>query len=234
LILKRKTNINLAELKEQSHSFLSISSNVNPIETYSQWIELQQVYNAAISEISTKLEIFDDEFQIHYTHNPIHHMECRLKSIQSIARKLDKLNFNNNIQAVKENVLDIAGIRVVCNYIDDIYNIEDLLLGQDDVKLITRKDYIKNPKSSGYRSLHLIVSVPVHLSKRTEVVPVEIQLRTIPMDYWASLEHKLQYKAKSTETESYRKQLIECAAKLAEIEKTMKSIHLDIEPQEDA
>jgi len=233
LILKRSTNINLIELKEHFQDPFPNAAPINSIEVISQWMELQQVYNAAISEVSTKLEILDEEFQIHYAHNPIHHIECRLKSTQSIAGKVKRLGLPREFPTIKEKVLDIAGIRVICNYLDDIYTVENLLLGQNDIQLIKRKDYIKNPKKSGYRSLHIIVSVPVFLSKKTEIVPVEIQLRTIAMDYWASLEHKLQYKTKSSDTEIYRQQLIDCADQLAKIEDTMKNIHLHIESEDE-
>lgn len=228
MILKRSTNINLSELKEEFLGLAPIEDDSSPLNSLYQWVELQQIYNGAISEISTKLEILDDEFQINYRHNPIHHMECRLKSIHSIMDKLENMDQPKTIQSIKKNIVDIAGIRIICNYIEDIYKIEELLLNQDDITLIRRKDYIKNPKESGYRSLHLIVSIPVFLSRTTEIVPVEIQLRTITMDYWASLEHKLRYKTKSNDTDTYKKQLIDCSSQLAEIENTMQYIHQNI------
>lgn len=229
MILKRGTNINLSDLKDEFQKYIQVPILKTPLDSLYQWVELQQEYNAAISEISTKLEILDDEFQVLYKHNPIHHMECRLKSIQSIMGKLTKLDLPKTVQSIKENIMDIAGIRIICNYLDDIYTIEELLLNQKDIELVRRKDYIEQPKESGYRSLHLIVTVPVFLSRKTEIVPVEIQLRTIPMDYWASLEHKLRYKTKSDDIEMYKKQLVDCADQLSEIESTMKNIHISLD-----
>ena len=189
------------------------------------WFETQQLYNGALKEISTKLEILDEEFQMNYTYNPIHHMECRLKSVRSIIEKMNRLHIQKTIPSMREHITDISGIRVICRYLHDVYIIEKMLLAQDDVTFIRRRDYIQEPKESGYRSLHLLVKVPVFLSKRKESVPVEIQLRTIPMDYWASLEHDLQYKNTSKDKEIHHKELKACAQSLAEIEETMQGIH---------
>ncbi len=183
------------------------------------------LYNAGIKEIKTKLEILDEEFQTKYDYNPIHHIESRLKSMRSIISKLENRHLDFSSQSIKENLHDIAGIRVVCNYIDDVSRIADLLLRQDDIKLIKRKDYISNPKPNGYRSLHLVVEIPIYLAEKTTPVPVEIQIRTIAMDFWASLEHKLKYKTDTEVSEALRAELKECAQIIYIVDEKMQAIH---------
>jgi len=187
----------------------------------------QQLYSAAIKEIRTKLEILDEEFQVHYDHNPIHNIEFRLKSPDSIIKKLKRKNLEISLDSIWNNIYDIAGVRVICNYIQDIYYIADLLTKQDDIKLLRVRDYIKNPKENGYRSLHLIVQVPVFLAKETKLVPVEVQIRTIAMDFWASLEHKLRYKAKENVPENLKKRLIDCAEQIAKLDSEMQAIYIE-------
>ena len=186
--------------------------------------DLRMRYHAAIKEISTKLEVLDNEFSVKYDYNPIHHMQCRLKSIDSIMEKIERKGWPREIESVYK-ITDFAGVRVICNYIDDIYTVEDSLLRQDDIKLLKRKDYIKNPKESGYRSLHLIVEVPIFLSDRTYNMPVEIQIRTIAMDTWASLEHELKYKRKEDMPRYVVQELKNCAKSMAELDATMERIH---------
>ena len=186
--------------------------------------DLRMRYHAAIKEISTKLEVLDNEFSVKYDYNPIHHMQCRLKSIDSIMEKIERKGWPKEIESVYK-ITDFAGVRVICNYIDDIYTVEDSLLRQDDIKLLKRKDYIKNPKESGYRSLHLIVEVPIFLSDRTYNMPVEIQIRTIAMDTWASLEHELKYKRKEDMPGYVVQELKNCAKSMAELDATMERIH---------
>ena len=186
--------------------------------------DLRMRYHAAIKEISTKLEVLDNEFSVKYDYNPIHHMQCRLKSIDSIMEKIERKGWPREIESVYK-ITDFAGVRVICNYIDDIYTVEDSLLRQDDIKLLKRKDYIKNPKESGYRSLHLIVEVPIFLSDRTYNMPVEIQIRTIAMDTWASLEHELKYKRKEDMPGYVVQELKNCAKSMAELDATMERIH---------
>lgn len=185
---------------------------------------LRMHYHAAIKEISTKLEVLDNEYSVKYDYNPIHHMECRLKSIDSIMEKIERKGWPKEVESIYK-LTDIAGVRVVCNYIDDIYTIEDSLLRQDDIKLLKRKDYIKNPKESGYRSLHLLVEVPIFLTDSTYNMPVEIQIRTIAMDTWASLEHELKYKVKDDMPEYVAQELKNCAKSMAEVDATMEKIH---------
>jgi len=186
--------------------------------------DLRMKYHAAIKEISTKLEVLDLEFSYKNDYNPIHHMQCRIKSVSSIMSKIERRGMPAELKSLYE-ITDFAGVRVICKYLDDIYAVENSLLRQDDIKLVRRKDYIKNPKESGYRSLHLIVEVPVFLSDRTYFMPVEIQIRTIAMDTWASLEHELKYKATSQMPESVAKELQLCAKSLAEMDATMQRIH---------
>ena len=182
-------------------------------------------YQAALREVKTKLEILDDEFQTRYKRNPIHHMEDRIKRPESIAQKLSRKGLPLTPQAAMENLRDIAGIRVVCAYLNDAYTIASLLTGQDDIRLLQTRDYIKNPKPNGYRSLHLIVEVPVFLSDGKMLVPVEVQIRTIAMDFWASLEHQLRYKETSTIPETLNQQLWEAAQKIAALDGDMQNIH---------
>ena len=152
---------------------------------------LMQMYSAGISVVKTKLETLDEEFRAKYDYNPIHHIESRLKEPRSIFEKMRRMGLPPTLGGMKGGLTDIAGVRVVCNYIQDAEMIAELLLSQDDVSLIKKTDYIHNPKESGYRSLHIVIEVPIFLSDRTERVPVEIQIRTIAMDFWASLEHKM-------------------------------------------
>lgn len=192
-------------------------------------LELQQLYNAAIKEIQTKLEILNDEFKVKFARNPIHHVESRLKSTRSIVNKLRKKNVEVSIESAKENLNDIAGIRIVCCYIDDVYRVADMLLAQTDIELVKSQDYIKVPNYNGYRSLHLDLRVPVFLSERTEKVTVEVQLRTVAMDFWASLEHDLRYKSDKDIPASISEDMLRCANEIAEIDAKMQSIYQQIQ-----
>lgn len=193
------------------------------------FLEMQHLYHSAIREISTKLEILNDEFQFIHKRNPIHNMQSRIKSLKSIFDKLDRKELEISIESAKENLNDIAGIRVICYYIDDIYMIAKMLTMQDDIKVIKVTDYIKNPKENGYRSYHLVVTVPVFFSDRKEIVPVEIQIRTIAMDFWASLEHQLRYKTDDAIPPSVAMELQECADNIAYTDIKMQSIYKTIE-----
>ena len=166
----------------------------NRIEKQEGFEVFRHAYRAAIKEVRTKIEILSEDFAVRHDYNPIHHMERRLKIPASIEEKLERLGKEVSIENARDNIFDIAGIRVVCNFVDDVYTLAEMLIGMDDVKLITKKDYIENPKPNGYRSLHLVISVPVFLLDGREEVPVEVQIRTVAMDFWASLEHNLRYK----------------------------------------
>lgn len=186
---------------------------------------MRQLYNGAIREITTKLENLDDEFSTRYAHNPIHHMESRLKSLKSIVGKLQRKGLPLTLASAQKELYDIAGVRVICNYIDDIYDLADMLCGQGDVAVLRRRDYIQEPKPNGYRSLHLTVRIPVFLSTGSVGVPLEIQIRTIAMDFWASLEHQLRYKAEHTVPPSLRAQLKACAEESAALDLRMQAIY---------
>lgn len=219
------------ELRENStdivkmRQMLSENSGQQVMECMFQFVELEHLYESAIREVKTKLEILDSEFRAKYSYNPIHHINDRLKSPQSMLEKLQRKGLPVSIQSVRENLHDIAGVRVICNYIDDIYTVADLLTNQDDVKLLTKKDYIKNPKPNGYRSLHMVIETPVFLSDRKELVDVEVQIRTIAMDFWASLEHELKYKTDTEVSSDLAEQLRECAETIAATDIRMQQIY---------
>jgi putative GTP pyrophosphokinase len=226
MILERKIGFNVEQIMSDMKS--SFGTDVLPQEM-AQMIEsgsvMQNLYNAAIREISVKLEILDDEFQVLYSHNPIHHIESRLKSPRSIIEKIAERGLPFSIESAKRNITDIAGIRVICHYVDEVYTVAELLERQDDITVLRKSDYIKDPKPNGYRSLHLIVSVPVFLSRKTERVPVEIQIRTIAMDFWASLEHEIRYKAIAEVKDDLQPQLKECAEEIATVDMKMQDIY---------
>ncbi|HIU20131.1 MAG TPA: GTP pyrophosphokinase family protein [Candidatus Limiplasma stercoravium] len=189
------------------------------------FLDMRCRYQAALREVRTKLEILDDEFQMRHSRNPIHHMESRIKTPQSIAQKLVRKGLPLLPSAAMENLHDIAGIRVVCAYLNDVYTISDLLSKQDDVQVLQIRDYIQHPKSNGYRSLHMIVQVPVFLSQGRLELPVEVQIRTIAMDFWASLEHQIRYKESVTVPESLNHQLYDAAQRIASLDADMQDIH---------
>lgn len=188
-------------------------------------LKLQQVYDAGIKEIRTKLEILDSEFKIKHDHNPIHHIESRLKKPDSIVKKAIDKDIPLTERGIMENIHDIAGIRVICNYVDDVYNVAQLLMNQDDITVVEIKDYIKNPKPSGYRSLHLVLQVPIFLSEGVKPIHVEVQMRTIAMDFWASLEHKLKYKTDNNVPDDVKDELKECAMSIRALDERMQNIH---------
>ncbi|MBD5159402.1 MAG: GTP pyrophosphokinase family protein [Ruminococcus sp.] len=197
-------------------------------ELFLDFLELSHLYDSAIEVVKTYLNILDSEFSVKFQRNPIHNIESRLKSPQSIIGKLQKKNLPLTPDSARKNLLDIAGIRVTCCYISDIYAIVEMLGRRDDFTVIKQKDYIKNPKPSGYRSYHLIVNVPVYLSTKKQYAPVEIQIRTIAMDFWASLEHQLKYKPSTVITPEISEELKECAERIAETDLQMQRIFMEI------
>lgn len=225
MYVERKPSLYIEELrsefKDNLHHF---KDGDEAFDRLIGFVELDHLYSSALKEISTKLDILDDNFNHVYKHNPIHHMERRVKEMNSLIKKLHRKQLDISAESAREHILDIAGIRVVCNYLEDIYVIEKMLLKQEDVKLLKRKDYIKNPKDNGYRSLHIVVSIPVFLSNKVEKLPVEIQIRTIGMDMWTSLEHKIRYKNNAS-TDDYSDMLKDCALEIADVESKMQSIH---------
>ncbi|MBO5287130.1 MAG: GTP pyrophosphokinase family protein [Clostridia bacterium] len=191
--------------------------------------ELRMIYACAMKEIKTKFEILNTEFSLSHHRNPISSVQTRLKSTSSIIEKLIKLNKSVSIDSIEENIHDIAGVRVICSYIDDVYLVANALLKQDDISLVAKKDYIENPKENGYRSLHLIVKVPVFLSEQRLDMEVEVQIRTIAMDFWASLEHQLQYKKEFDGKNILVDELHGCAEKISKIDNDMMQIRFKME-----
>lgn len=195
------------------------------------YLNLMNEYRAGIREIQTKFEILDTDMSLRYDRKPIHSISTRLKSPKSLIEKLRRRDLPISLHAIQTNIFDVAGVRVVCNYLADVYDVARHFLAQDDIHLITRKDYIEHPKESGYRSLHLVVSVPVFLADGPHQVPVEVQLRTIAMDFWATLEHRLRYKnGHMTAADDdpaladVRARLVACADGIAGIDEAMQDI----------
>ena len=208
---------------ERTETMIQLSAEFQ--QMVDEFFTVQCRYQAAIREVQTKLEILDDEFQMKHKRNPIHHMQTRMKSIQSMMEKLQRKHESISIASAVTNLTDIAGVRVICSYIQDIYTVADLLTSQDDVKVLRVRDYIKNPKPNGYRSLHLVLEIPVFLSEGRIPVPVEVQIRTIAMDFWASLEHSLRYKAEGQVTEEVSQELLQTASDIAALDQRMQMIH---------
>lgn len=197
-----------------------MKENKLPMET------LMAYYRCAIMEIETKFKVLNEQFSLRYDRNPIESIKTRMKSMESIMKKMRNKNLPLTLEAIEESIRDVAGVRVVCSFQDDIYMLADCLLQQDDITLIERKDYIQNPKESGYRSLHLIIEVPIFLQNEKRNMKVEVQLRTIAMDFWASLEHKLRYKKNipDAEAEQLARELVECAQISSALDSRMQGI----------
>ncbi len=192
---------------------------------FNDYLLFQNNYVCAAKKIRTDLEILELDYRIKYDHRIIRSIDSRIKSVKSICAKLEKRNLPVTIESAAKNLTDIAGIRVICPYIEDIYSIKDRLLAQDSIKLLRCSDYIKNPKPSGYRSLHLIISVSLCLADCNITLPVEIQLRTVAMDSWAGLEHKLKYKNPRGVSDEISSQLKECADVIAQTDEKMQEIY---------
>ena len=188
-------------------------------------VRVNHLYRSALKVAVTQMEILDEEFAGLYDHSPIHHIEYRIKSLESIVEKLKRRGYEVSIDNIYAHIQDIAGIRVICNYLDDIYYLRSLLTRNESFHVIREVDYIKQPKDTGYRSLHLIVEVPFVISEGTLKLPVEIQLRTIAMDMWASLEHELRYKSKRQWTEDDARRLRLCSDAISEIDREMQNIY---------
>jgi len=190
-----------------------------------QFSEMMMMYSAAAKEIQTKLEILNDEFQMKSQRNPIRYLKHRIKKPDSIVDKLHRRGLPVSMDSIMENLNDIAGIRVICGYGSDIYTIADMLMKQDDIRILLVKDYIKSPKPNGYRSLHMVIEIPVFFSDRKRYMKVEVQIRTTAMDFWASLEHQLRYKTDGNVPEEFSNQLRECAEIIHDADQRMQSLH---------
>lgn len=193
------------------------------------FIELMTEYRCAIMEIETKLQVLNSEFSLHYDRNPFESIKTRLKSPISIIEKLERKGLEISVDTIEKHISDIAGIRAICSFPDDIYELAELLIHQDDITLIRKKDYIKNPKENGYRSLHLILEVPIFLSEGKKYRRVEVQFRTIAMDFWASLDHKLRYKKDLENPQEIASELKDCAESIAMLDQKMQQIRNKIE-----
>ncbi|MBQ7840973.1 MAG: GTP pyrophosphokinase family protein [Lachnospiraceae bacterium] len=192
------------------------------------WQEVTLVYNAALKQINTKLEILNDEFQHVHQYNPIEHIKSRIKTSESIVKKLKRHGYESTIENMVKYINDIAGIRIICSFTSDIYRIAEMIRLQNDIHVIAVKDYIRVPKASGYKSYHMLVTVPVFLSDRTVDVKVEIQIRTVAMDFWASLEHKINYKFEGNAPEHVKGELIECSQMVSELDNRMQELNEEI------
>ena len=191
--------------------------------------KVQYLYEAGIDFVRGRLEALNNEFRVRHSHNPIHHIQSRVKTPQSISRKLKKSGIPVSMTNAKKNLRDIAGVRVICSFQSDIYMLADALLKQDDITLLKRKDYIAHPKENGYRSLHLIVQIPIYLHDQKKLMKVEVQFRTISMDWWASLEHKIRYKKDVIITPEIEKELRECAEISDVLDRRMEMIQQKVE-----
>ena len=194
---------------------------------------MKNLYDSAVKQLSLKFEILNNEFKVLYDRNPIHHIEGRVKTTESIVAKLRRKGLPLTVEAARESINDIAGVRVVCSYIDDVYRVAEMLERQTDIEIVKRQDYISTPNYNGYRSLHLDIRMPVYLSDRTEYVTAEIQIRTIAMDFWASLEHDIRYKVdKAKLPEGINEEMLECSGKIAEIDRQMQDMYRRIKAAE--
>ncbi|RGH40009.1 MULTISPECIES: GTP pyrophosphokinase [Clostridia] len=197
-----------------------VQKNKKPFDT------LMSYYQCAIMEVETKFKVLSEEYSLEYDRNPIENIKSRVKSFDSLLKKIRRKNIPLTMTSIEENIQDIAGVRVICSFPDDIYRLADCLLSQDDIILLEKKDYIKNPKPSGYRSLHLIIQTPIFLQEGKRMVTVEVQLRTIAMDFWASLEHKLRYKKNISEEQSVflAEEMSQCAEISASLDERMQKV----------
>lgn len=193
--------------------------------------KLMSYYRCAMMEIETKFNVLNEEYSLKHDRNPISNIKTRLKSLVSIREKLERRGIPLSISAMEENLNDIAGVRVICSFVEDVYSLANALLKQDDVQLIEMKDYIKNPKPNGYRSLHMIVAIPIFLAHEKRIMRVEIQLRTIAMDFWASLEHQLRYKKDVEFTDDMANELLECAQLSTELDIRMDNLRKSVRQQ---
>ena len=197
-------------------------------EGVDSWNTIIFLYNSALKEVRTKVEILNDEFQQVHQYNPIEYIKSRIKAPESIVKKLKRYGYDSSIDNMVNYINDIAGIRIVCSFTSDIYRIAEMIRLQNDIHVIAVKDYIRLPKASGYKSYHMLVTVPVFLSDRTVDVKVEIQIRTVAMDFWASLEHKINYKFEGNAPEHVKRELIECAGMVSALDNRMQELNEEI------
>lgn len=209
------------ELKEEP---LLLATNVELLNLTTQYQQLMVFYEAGIAQITAKLQILNREFQCGNDRNPIENIKSRVKSPESITKKMQKKGLPPTVECLTKNIYDVGGIRVICPFVSDVYYVAQMLLQQEDIKVIKIKDYIRSPKANGYRSLHIIVMVDVYFSDGKKSVPIEIQIRTIAMNSWASLEHQMRYKKEWNFTEDMQESLKECAELMARADEKMQHI----------
>lgn len=206
-----------------------IGSTTSDIDS---WKEVQFVYSSALKEMVVKLEILNDEFQHVHRYNPIEHIKSRIKTPESIVKKLKKNGYESTIENMVRYVNDIVGVRIICSFTTDVYRIAEMLERQRDLNIIYVKDYIKKPKQSGYKSYHMIASIPIYLSEKKVDAKVEIQIRTVAMDFWASLEHKINYKFDVNVPGYIKDELFECARMVSELDAKMLSLNEEVKALE--
>lgn len=216
-------------MSEGGETGLDNFSTLKFYEDVDSWETLMFLYNAALKEINTKIEILNDEFQHVHHYTPIEHIKSRIKTPESIVKKLKKNGYEVNVKNMVKHVRDIAGVRIICSFTSDIYLIADMLTKQGDLKIISLKDYIKHPKASGYQSYHMLVSVPIYLSGGFVDTMVEIQIRTVAQDFWASLEHKIYYKFEGHAPDYISRELQECSKIVEKLDARMLSLNKTIQ-----
>lgn len=202
--------------------------NIFPKQIKTELTRFMMSYKFALDEMNTRISILKQEFHYIHDYNPIEHVKSRLKTPESIVRKVYRKGYDISVSSIKENIRDIAGIRITCSFISDIYELSNMLKNQKDVTVVQCKDYIKNPKPNGYKSLHLILQIPVFMSDRVDNVYVEVQIRTIAMDFWASLEHKIYYKYDKEVPQKLLEELKKAADTVSQLDEKMESIHREI------
>ena len=208
----------------------------NAIKNYEDvdsWKTIMFLYNAALKEVETKLEILNNEFQHVHQYNPIEHIKTRIKTPESIVKKLKRYGYETSVENMIQHINDIAGVRLICSFTSDIYRLAGMIGNQSDLKVLSIKDYIKNPKESGYKSFHMVIAVPVYLSDSVVETKVEIQIRTIAMDFWASLEHKIYYKFEGQAPDYIREDLKVCADMVSELDEKMLTLNEAIQKYSD-
>lgn len=216
--------------EREVREFASFLNNCDPERVKQQsddFMKLMTYYRCAIMEIETKFNVLNAEYSLEHDRNPISSIKSRLKQFSSIKEKLERKALPFSLEAIEENLNDIAGVRVICSFTGDVYSLVDAFLKQDDITLIEMKDYIKNPKPNGYRSLHLIISIPIFLAHEKRNMKVEVQLRTIAMDFWASLEHQMKYKKENEFTSEMERELSDCAKISADLDERMDRLRED-------
>lgn len=219
-------------MDETNHNLLdkiSETDTMKLLEVTRPFAELMTQYRCAIMEIETKLNVLNAEFSLAYSRNPIESIKTRLKSPRSILEKLRRKGHEISVESIEQNLTDVAGIRVICSFVEDIYTLEKMLSSQDDIILLERKDYIAHPKPNGYRSLHLIVDIPIFLTSQKKHMKAEVQFRTIAMDFWASLEHKLKYKKDIQDANEVAAELKEVADTISAMDMKMQQLHRRIQ-----